>query len=182
MVSNGRNLQSLLFKRKTSALVPSGECGTFMCHARGCQTCALVSNTGFLHHNCEQIKTTGGNCKSWNVVYCFQCKICNILYVGKTVDPLHTRVNSHRHKFYDVLKHSDVERGEMVFDDEQILGAHLANEHNLRLKTDFNINYKVFIMAHCNPVSLRKTEQFWINKLRTRRPYGLNQNKSVGEK
>lgn len=178
----GPNLKSLLFKRKTLALVPSGEVGTFECNGTGCQTCTLVSNTGFLHHNGSIIKTAGGDCKSWNVIYCFQCKICNILYVGKTVDPLHTRVNSHRHNYYDVLKHSDTSRVERVYDDEQILGAHLANEHNFRHRSDFNNNYKLFIMAHCTPISLRRTEQFWISKLRTLRPYGLNQNNSVGEK
>ena len=178
----GANLKSLLFRRKNLALcsldsggiVSSKKCGS------RCQTCALISNTEFLYHNGCAMKTVGGDCKSWNVVYCFQCKICNIKYVGKTVDPLHERMNGHRHNYYDVLRQSDTVRAGKEYDDEQILGAHLANEHNFRRRTDFNENYKVYIMAHCSPISLRPTEQFWINKLRTLRPYGLNQNNSVG--
>ena len=98
------------------------------------------------------------------------------------MDPLHCRVNGHRHKYYDVLRHSDTVRARRVYDDEQILGAHLANEHGFKRRSDFNKSYKVFIMAHCNPVSLRRTEQFWIDRLKTLRPYGLNQNNSVGGK
>ena len=36
-------------------------------------------------------------------------------------------------------------------------------------------------MAHTSPSTLRKTEQFYIKKLKTLRPYGLNQNNSVGD-
>ena len=66
------------------------------------------------------------------------------------------------------------------YDDEQILGAHLVHEHKLKRGTDFNNNYTVSILAHSRPCTPRKTEQFWINKLHTLRPFGLNQNKSVG--
>ena len=105
-------------------------------------------------------------------------KLCNILYVGKTIDPLHERVNGHRSKFYYVVRHSGI----VVEDcgDEQILGAHLVHAHNLKTKNDFNSSYRIFVLAHVNPTSLRKTEQSWIDKLRTRRPFGLNKNNSVG--
>ena len=112
------------------------------------------------------------------MIYCFQCKFCNILYVGKTIDPLHERVNGHSSKFYYVLRHSGVIVEDC--DDEQIVGAHLVHAHNLKNKDDFNSSYRIFILAHVNPTSLRKTEQFWIDKLRTRRPFGLNKNNSVG--
>ena len=65
-------------------------------------------------------------------------------------------------------------------DDEQIIGAHLVHAHNLKTKNDFNSSYRIFVLAHVNPTSLRKTEQSWIDKLRTRRPFGLNKNNSVG--
>ena len=77
------------------------------------------------------------------------------------------------------MRHSDAEA--RIYDDEQILGAHLAHEHSFKRNGDFNRNYRVFILAHCNPPSLRKTEQLWIDKLRTLRPYGLNQKSSVGD-
>ena len=176
------NLKSLLFKRKALALDPEQVYGTVKCGSEnGCQTCSLVSNTVF--HNSD-IRTVSGTCISWNVVYGFQCKLCKIRYVGKTTDTLRDRVNGHRSKFYQVLKHSgnNITTGEGMgdYDDEQILGAHLVHEHHLTNRTDFNKSYNVSILAHSPPCTLRKTEQFWIDKLNTLRPFGLNQNSSVG--
>jgi hypothetical protein len=172
------NLKDLLFKRKAIALGHTSENGTVPCNATNCQSCLLVSNSVFLDHKGKQFKTVGGTCKSFNLIYCFQCKICDILYVGKTVDALHERVNGHRSKFYGVMKH----RTDAVefSDDEQILGIHLVHHHSLKKKDVFNENYRLFILGYSNPRSIRKSEQFWINKLKTLAPFGLNQNCSVG--
>ena len=69
-------------------------------------------------------------------MYGFQCKICSILYVGKTVDTLRHRVNGHRSKFYDVLKRGITNNCVEVFDDEQIVGAHLVRDHGLKRRKD----------------------------------------------
>ena len=101
------NLQDILFKRRSFALDSEGEVGTVWCCASGdsaCQTCKLVSNASVLHHRNNIFRTAGGDCNSFNLVYCFKCKICDILYVGKTVDSLRKRVNGHRSKYYDALK------------------------------------------------------------------------------
>ena len=103
------------------------------------------------------------------------------MYVGKTTDPLKARVNGHRSRFYGVLRGSVAAKSIRVFDDEQIVGAHLVHDHGLKDRNDFNRNYRLFILAFCNPACLRKTEQLWIDKLKTLRPFGLNQNSSVGD-
>ena len=178
------NLKDLLFRRKALALDSEEQTGMVKCLATNCQTCKLVTNTSGLLCGNEEICTANGNCKSWNVIYCFQCKLCNIRYVGKTVTSLSDRVNGHRSHFYTVLNQSatnNLREGMDHYDDEQILGAHLVHEHNVKMKTDFNKNYSIFILAHSRPMSLRITEQFWIDKLRTLRPFGLNQSCSVGE-
>ena len=66
------------------------------------------------------------------------------------------------------------------FDDEQILGVHLVHNHGLKNQTDFNKSYRLFILSYSNPWSIRRSEQFWIDKLKTLTPFGLNQNCSVG--
>ena len=158
------NLKDLLFKRKALALDPEREYGTVKCGGNGCQTCSLVSNTVFLDSENGKIKTAGGSCKSWNVVYGFQCKLCNIRYVSKTTESLNNRVNGHRSKFYKVQRHSarsgNTRVGMDNYDDEQISGAHLVHKHKLTKSTDFNNNYSVSILNHYRPCTLRKTEQF----------------------
>ena len=173
------NLQDILFRRKSLALTLEGEVGTIQCCASGCQTCKLVSNASVLHHRNNIFRTSGGNCNSFNLVYCFKCKICDILYVGKTVDSLKNRVNGHRSKFFDVLKQSVTDSLVASVDDEQIVGAHLVNDHQLKYRSDFNKSYRIFILALCDPSYLRRTEQLWIDKLKTLRPFGLNQKDSV---
>ena len=172
------NLQDLLFKRKSTALFYSSDLGTHSCGSEhGCQTCLLVSNTTHLHYKGKTFRTAGGDCKSWNLIYCFQCKICDVLYVGKTIDSLNERVNGHRSKFYNVLTHGA--RAEDFTDDEQILGVHLVHGHGMTKREDFNASYKLFILSYYNPVSIRRSEQFWIDKLKTLTPFGLNQNCSI---
>ena len=173
------NLKDLLFKRKAIALGQLGDEGVVPCNtsSNNCQTCSLVGNSAFMHHKGKQIKTVGGNCKSFNVIYCFQCKICEILYVGKIVDALHEMVNGHRSKFYRAMEQSNA----IDFsDDEQILGVHLVHHHGLKNRTDFNKSFRLFILSYSNPWSIRRSEQFWIDKLKTLPLFGLNQNCSVG--
>ena len=87
-------------------------------------------------------------------------------------------INGHRHKFYDVLKHNDTESRD--YDDDQVLGAHLVH-HGMSDKKDFDRNYRLFVLAQCKPTALRPTEQLWIDKLRTMKPFGLNQNYYAGD-
>ena len=60
------------------------------------------------------------------------------------------------------------------------IGAHLVH-HGMTDKKDFDRNYRLFVLAHSKPTALRPTEQLWIDKLRTMKPFGLNQNYSVGD-
>ena len=177
-------MKVLLFRRKSLALsipVVTGavsENGLVKCCAARCQTCMMTSNGAPLFHHGNQIKTARASCKSWNVIYAFQCKICNKLYVGKTSDCLSQRVNGHRSKFYHVLKNSDTITEDC--DDEHIVGAHLVHGHNIERRKDFNLSYRLFVLAQVNPTMFDTTEQLWINKLKTLRPFGLNKISSVG--
>ena len=63
--------------------------------------------------------------------------------------------------------------------DENILGAHLFIEHRKSQKSDFNSSYKFDVLVQTDPTNLRKTEQFYISKLNTVYPLGLNNINSV---
>ena len=168
------NLKGLIFRRKALAL--DGDQTTAQpCNSRRCQTCILIKNSSFLVCNNKTFKTLGGSCKSFNIIYCVQCKFCSKPYVGKTTEHLNLRMNGHRSKFYEVLRNG-------IFnydDDDQILGAHLVDHHGVSTLGDFNASYNLFILAHVSPANLRTREQFYINKLRSLRPFGLNQCNSI---
>lgn len=185
------NTKDILFKRKAIAL-QSNVCGTVPCTKPGevkrgspCQCCKLVSRSSTVTSNGTTVKTAGGNCKNNNIIYAATCKLCvkNNVYIGKTVTQLRTRVNGHRSKFYAIVRnyqnnnHFVIDPDQM--DDENILGAHLYSVHNITDEKLFNENYKFDILCKCVPDNLRKNEQLYIDKLSTRKPFGLNQINSV---
>ena len=193
MTKRAPNLKDILFRRKIIALSSStGASGTVPCTPpetvkRGakCQCCALVSGVDSITNNNIAVKTCGGNCKSFNIVYAAQCAVCvsNNTYFGKSVQALHERVNNHRSSFYDILRKSgkinfNIENLEI--DDENILGAHIFRNHKMVKKSDFNNCFTFNVKSIVNPDKLRFTEQLYIDKLNTLIHFGLNQINSVG--
>ena len=59
-------------------------------------------------------------------------------------------------------------------DDDYSLGVHLSHDHNLKCRSDFNKNYKVFIIDNCSPKFLEYKEHKFIHLLKTLRPLGIN--------
>ena len=175
----GKTLSDMLFKQKDITLDkgPSGGLSVRCIseeeakHKRGrkCQTCPLMSNAGTVTlnngqtHSCE-----GGDCKSRNVIYLFQCTICSKGYVGKTDQPLHMRVNGHRN--CEKWKDGD------VLSDFQALKYHTVGVHNV----DFNSCFKLFIVKNVSPAGLGKSEIFFINKFKCKEPFGLNIDNPLG--
>ena len=117
---------------------------------------------------------------------CLLCPSYN-RYTGKTVTTLHERLNKHRSSF--TLLNKKLRRSsastpvqlDIDLDDEQILGAHLILKHELSAKNAFDKNYEISIVGHCNPSNIRMKEQFFMDKLKTLFPYGLNQCQSIGD-
>ena len=199
MAKRAPNLKDTLFKRKALALSSSSsDSSTVPCTSAGerkrgapCQCCRVVSNSSTVTNNGTTISAKGGNCKTNNVVYSATCKLCNSnnVYVGKSVCPLRERVNGHRGSYYDTVRKFEANNnslvnflGKFVLDDTNILGYHLVSEHNKTDQADFNLSYKFDIISTCAPAKLRYTEQFYIDKLNTLAPFGLNQINSIGSK
>ena len=66
-------------------------------------------------------------------------------------------------KLFDALKESVTDSLVASVHNEQIVGAHLVNDHQLKYRSDFNKSYKIFILALCDPSYLR-IEQSWIDR------------------
>ena len=110
----------------------------------------------------------GGDCSSFNINYCAQCVQCTRAYVGKTIQAIRTRISQHR-GFITTLDTSNP----IELTDDNTLAAH-ALEHGIRTKADFNNLYKFSVLRYVEKEELTKSEQFFINKFNTIRPYGLN--------
>ena len=166
-------------------------CSQMITGRRGpkCQCRKMIGRSRSITNDGNTVFCVGGSCKSNNVIYCVRCTLCKNFncYVGKTVANLHERINQHRASFNKLIKRLESSQTSRIsplnfeVDDETILGAHLLFEHNKHNVSDFNDIYTVDILCHCNPSEIRSKEQFFIHKLKTLTPYGLNQCNSVGD-
>ena len=106
------------------------------------------------------------DCKSTFLIYLLECNICNIQYVDKSETTFNIRLNNHRKDVKDP-------------------NALPADKHFTLPGHDFNKNAKFTLiekLTNTNKVAtetlrerLKHRENFWIIKLRTLTPNGLNQ-------
>ena len=181
VTKRGPNLADMLFKRKRLALESFSEGGniTSPCTSQGCMCCKMVSKKVEVTTNGKRAKSAGGSCASRNVIYYMQCKQCQDGYVGKTVEHLKNRMNSHRKSFYANLRQAE-NISAVEIDDTNILGLHLITKHQKCSRSDFNKSYEVTILSDSvTPSSLRIVEQSFIDRLNTLAPFGLNQINSI---
>ena len=77
------------------------------CGTQNCQQCPLVNTSNKTTINNITVRTQRNlNCKSRNVLYLWQCKLCQEenSYIGRTMQKAHERTNTHRSCFTDVNK------------------------------------------------------------------------------
>ena len=105
------------------------------------------------------------NCKSEYVIYLMECILCKMQYVGKAETAFNLRLNNHRK---DTKKPNSI----------------LACKHFQEKGHNFNKHAKFIIIdnlvnKHGSKEALREMlvirENFWIQKLKTLVPFGLNQ-------
>ena len=102
------------------------------------------------------------NCKTENIIYLLECAICGLQYIGETKQQLSKRLNGHRS---DANCKPDLP-----------LSRHLRSTGH----HDSFGKLKVTIIDH-NPKwddkSRQERESFWIRKLKTLSPNGINEKK-----
>ena len=173
----GSSLRNKLVKTKHMAL-NIRKCKTLPCNKKNCQCCQIISDLDSFNINGQIIKPAAGSCTTYNIIYCFICKICQKCYVGRSVQQLNQRVGQHRRNYYDVLRDVNVARASQSNqnknEDEYSLALHLVEDHKLFNKSDFSEVYRVFILDTCSPKILEIQEHRYIHKLRTVKPHGIN--------
>ena len=142
------------------------------CQSRRCMTCPKLQTqlnfSSTVTQKSEQtINHSQGNinCHSQNLIYLLTCSNCNLQYVGETTLPLHKRINIHRvaktgcQHIIDHFKTSCKGSGFSIQIIEKFVGTGYNNN-----KVDADARNKRL-----------EREDFWIKKLRTLFPYGLNE-------
>ena len=106
------------------------------------------------------------NCKSRNCIYLGYCIKCRKnQYVGKAETPAHQRFNTHR---YDVTRPSG-----LMFDKHFDQDDHNFDHHARFVLIEQVKNHHNFTKLE-NRAILEEREDFWIQKLKTLAPSGLN--------
>ena len=137
-----------------------GECNK--CESSTCMTCKNIQCTRTFRSTSTDesfIIHCTANCETNNVIYLLECAVCTHQYVGQTGRSLTTRVEEHR---------SDV-----ICKPNNSFSKHfkLADHQD-----SFN-NVKVTIIEHdpgWDIKSRQERESFWIRKLKTLFPNGIN--------
>jgi hypothetical protein len=110
-------------------------------------------------------KTT---CQTTSVIYVIACKSCNIRYVGQTTRPVHERLISHRS---DINNNSKTTLVSEHFNNDICGGIDsltITPVEIVPIKSPGEIIPMKELLARL------EREQFWINKLKTIAPHGLN--------
>lgn len=155
------NLKDILVHKKHNKLFYRQKHGTDICHKKKCALCPYMKKSVQFQDNQGKVYSTKGeiNCTTENVIYGVQCEKCNkLVYVGETMNSLYKR---HLQNFSRIRNNENLDDFTYHFTN--------ANGHSLY---DYSI---IGIEKIFKEDSFRKTrEQFWIKKLNTLKPNGLN--------
>ena len=134
------------------------------CNSTGCKQCPLVNTKDRFLINGTPLRIPQHlNCKSKNIIYMWNCKLCDEAYFGRTVQSCRNRTSGHRSCFNNADK---VEKSALS------MHAKDAHENDFSLKT-FNVS----VVKKVSPQQLRREEFKFIDKYRTA-SLGLNRYKS----
>ena len=144
------------------------------CNGRGCKTCKMLIQVPKVIVGNKTIKLSKGSCKSYNICYLALCNICNKPYNGRTVDPLHQRINGHRSHYKEVLRKTAANEEIDQASDLYQLGLHLHFEHGFKKNEDFDKNISFGLLEIVNPADIDRKEYKWMHRLNTFTPHGIN--------
>ena len=120
------------------------------------------------------------DCKSDWIVYLATCACCGVQYVGSTIQELHVRCNTRRHKmknaseqtenelFTDIIRHYTQENSKCKMESIRIQPVEQIYLSDYDPEDDYNL------AKERATAELRAREDFWIKTLWTLQPWGLN--------
>ncbi len=154
------NLKDILCHSRQTPTQPPKPPGSHPCGGNRCGICKH-----FLQKNSVISKTTGKkyptsghfNCNTNNLVYLIQCTQCGMQYVGETKTSLRLRFNNHKST---IARNTELP---------------VARHFNLPNLVSINGTLMRLQIIHSKDDNRRKrTEEAWIQSLRTYKPQGIN--------
>ena len=159
-----RNIRDFIVKSKFTSANVNDRCYSQVCNRKRCSHCQNIvvddmfsstnTNESFLLQNCT-------DCSTKNVIYLITCKRCQMQYVGQTNQPVSKRMNSHR---FDIRNFNV---------DEAKYASHVAVHFNSYGHSLNDFSFMPIDIVNDTMKRLCK-ETFWIHKLNTHYPEGLN--------
>ena len=129
--------------------------------------CSNVNNRGFVILTDSDL-----DCGSSNVVYLVTCRICRLQYVGETSRAANVRWQEHMYK----IRKGD--KSQLIYSHFDCDDAHRNTPVEDRIRFQIIEKIKCDDLPSADSVSIRKRrverELYWISKLRTVFPLGLN--------
>ena len=177
---NDRSLKDHLVRAvlpKVDAEGGSKPCGG---KKRSCEVCKSVNDTSYFKRRDtdETFNILKGplDCNSNHVIYLFECKQCpyRFPYVGSTKTKFRYRINNYK-STHRKFRKKYVEKDLTVVIKKSELKQKLFHEHYCSEGHQGIENWSVTLIDQVEDLdSLRKKELYWINRLNTWAPNGLN--------
>ena len=165
---NGFSLKNHLVRAKVKPL--ERKRGSTGCKNVSCLTCNNLSETLVFCSNVtnEIFKINHQlDCNSQNIVYLLSCKVCGIQYVGQTSTRFRLRWNNYKSEARRFTSGKDVQ--------QKFLHEHFAGENH----NDFESDCMITIIDKSDPQDPTRRERYWIHRLKTLMPLGLNIEENV---
>ena len=107
------------------------------------------------------------DCNSRCLVYLLTCKVCNIQYVGQTTDQFRKRWNNYK------------QCARKAADNKPHMQAHFHSHFLSEGHSGFEVDCDIRLIDKTDSSDPIRREQFWIRKLRTLHPDGLNLEETI---
>ena len=160
---SGYSLRNHLVRSKVYPLIR--EKGTYCCGKSRCETCCNIKQTdtfeSFVTKEVFKINHSF-NCDSKCLIYLLSCKVCGIQYTGSTVDKFRLRWNN-----YKSCQRNAANGGTP---NQNYFHQHFLSEGHNGLQSDCEI----ILIDKTDPTDPTRREYFWMRKLKTVAPFGLN--------
>ena len=155
------------------------------CNGRSnCEVCSILVNSSQFSNMDKSrtfdIRKGTLNCNTDKVVYLMTCNICHKQYVGKSLPIFRKRYNNYKSKFrkyYNAARDGTLQKSKLLIPQahlHQHFLEHIGDNFIKNGKEDWSFWSFQIIDRSFNSEKLLERENFWIYKLKTMYPAGLN--------